>query len=67
MNREMVAKKERLLAYASGIMGSRLSNPNHTAGVTDWLIKDSIKKAHKLIELIYSDEALEKILNEDVV
>ena len=67
MNREIVAKKERLLAYSSGIMGSRLSNPNHTSGVTDWLIKDSIKKAHKLIELIYDDEALEKIPNETSV
>lgn len=57
------SNKERLLCYAAGIIGSTLSNPNHTGGVQDWLIERSIRQANLLIETIYDDAKLKEILS----
>jgi len=60
-----INEKERLLCYAAGIMGSTLANPNHHDGVTDWLIRRSIRKAHKLISVVMDETKLNEVLNED--
>lgn len=58
------SEKERLLCYAAGILGSTLANPNHTSGVTDWLVNRSIGQANHLIDCIFDDVKLKEILNE---
>ena len=58
-------EKERLLCYAAGLMGSTLANPNHTHGMSDWLVKRSIRQAHKLINSVFDDVKLAEILNEN--
>lgn len=54
--------KERLLCYAAGLLGARLSNPNHTGMVTEWNIKFAIIDATRLINSIYDNEKLKEIL-----
>jgi len=56
--------RERLIAYASGIIGSTLSNPNNTY-TAEQLMKSAIRSANKLIETIYDDTKLKEILNEN--
>lgn len=60
-----VNDRERLLCYAAGILGSTLANPNHTSGVTDWLIKRSIRQASELIDSIFDDGKLTEILRNE--
>lgn len=58
------SEKERLLAYAAGILGSTVANPNHHVGVPDWLIRRSIRQAALLIDCVFDDVKLKGILNE---
>lgn len=60
-------EKERLLCYAAGIVGSTISNPNHHSGVPDWLIERSIRQAHKLINSVFDDDELKRILENEHV
>lgn len=60
-----VNEKERLLCYAAGLLGSTLANPNHTTGISDWLVKRSIRKAAMLIDCVFDDAKLAEILNEN--
>lgn len=56
------SEKERLLCYSAGILGSTLANPNNTY-TAEQLMKQSIRAAHKMIELIYNDNELNEVLN----
>jgi hypothetical protein len=47
-------EKERLLCYAAGILGARISNPNNVYSV-EGLIPSCIREAKMLIELVYKD------------
>lgn len=58
------SEKERLLCYASGIMGSILANPGNIYNPVG-LIPRSIRAAQKLIDTIYNDELLAEILKEN--
>jgi hypothetical protein len=55
--------RERLIAYASGIIGSTLSNPGNVY-TAEQLMKPAIRAAHKLITTVYDDVALEAILKD---
>ena len=59
------SSKERLLAYAAGILSSMVANPNHQPFVSDFDIKSSIRKASLLINCVFDDNVLMEILNED--
>lgn len=56
--------RERLIAYAAGIIGSTLSNGGNVY-TAEQLMKPAIRAAHKLIETIYDDEKLKAILSEN--
>lgn len=57
------SKKERLLCYASGIMGSILANPGNIY-TPKGLAPRCIRAAQMLIDTIYNDELLTEILKE---
>jgi len=64
-NREIIKvnpDRERLLAYASGILGSTLSNPGNIY-TAEQLIGTSIRTAQKLIDIIFDDKKLDEVLN----
>jgi hypothetical protein len=54
-------EKERLLCYASGILGSTLANPNNTY-TPDQLMGSSIRAAYKMINTIMDDDKLKEVL-----
>lgn len=54
--------RERLIAYASGIIGSKLSNPGNIYTV-EQLMPSAIRSAHRLITTCYDDDKLSEILN----
>lgn len=58
------SERERLLCYAAGIMGSRLSNPTNVWPPKS-LIKSSIKAAQEMIETVYDDEKLAEIFSNE--
>jgi hypothetical protein len=60
----MTNEKERLLCYAAGILGSTLANPGNIYPPEN-LIKQSIRAAQKLIDVIYDDAKLSEILKND--
>ncbi len=64
MSNKFNSEKERLLCYASGLIGSYLANPHTPTGllVEDWMIKRAIKYAHNMITTIYDDAKLAEIL-----
>ena len=53
--------KERLLCYASGILGSTLANPNNTYTATQ-LMGPAIRDAYRMISTIMDDDKLKKVL-----
>lgn len=55
------SEKERLICYAAGIMGSILANPGNIYN-PEGLLNRSIKAAQLLIDIVYDDEKLAKIL-----
>lgn len=55
--------RERLIAYASGFIGSTLANPGNVY-TAEQLMKPAIRAAHKLITTVYDDVALEAILKD---
>jgi hypothetical protein len=56
-------EKERLLCYASGIMGSILANPGNIY-TPKGLVPRCIRAAQNLIDTIYDDDKLAEILKE---
>lgn len=55
-------EKERLLCYAAGILGAKLSNPGNIYNV-EGLIAGCVREANMLINTIYDDEKLTEILS----
>lgn len=56
------SEKERLLCYAAGILGAKLSNPGNIYNV-EGLIPSCIYEANMLINSIYDDVKLNEILS----
>lgn len=61
---KLSSDKERLLCYSAGILGSTLSNPGNVY-TPEQLIKQSIRAAQKLIDVINDDMKLVEILKND--
>lgn len=58
------SKKERLLCYSAGILQALLSNPNNNS-TSKALVPSSIATAAYLINSIYDDTKLNRILSEN--